>query len=125
MVSLCTSCDIAGTESFIDYLDLEQCKSKCLDDVTCLGIDFGKGRRDRQCYHNFAQNVKFGSHSYFDAWIKTNVCGILFKNHNYQKVFCLNIYITMKFIEKSNFLSFIRKLINVLRKEKCADVMGW
>ena len=47
MVPLCTSCDISGGERRVygTGLTLEQCKSKCLDDTTCLGIDFGKYSR--------------------------------------------------------------------------------
>ena len=76
MLSLCTSCDISGRESSAGTgLTLETCKSKCLDDSTCLGIDFGKGSRAGQCYFNHEQNVRYGSHGGFDGWSKTTECG--------------------------------------------------
>ena len=78
MVPLCTSCDISGGERRVygTGLTLEQCKSKCLDDTTCLGIDFGKYSRTGQCYINYEQNVDYGSHGSFDGWSKSNYCGI-------------------------------------------------
>jgi len=75
MLNLCTSCDISGRERRVATgLTLEQCKSICLDNSTCLGIDFGKNSRAGECYFNFEQNINFGSHGNFDAWSKSTNC---------------------------------------------------
>ena len=79
MVYLCTSCDISGSERRVGKrLTLEQCKSKCLDDSTCQGIDFGKHSRAGECYFNLKQIVDFGSHGSFDGWSKSSDCGTFF-----------------------------------------------
>ena len=76
MVYLCTSCDISGGEkSGGTGLTLEQCKSKCLDDSTCLSIDYGKDSRAGACYFNIEQNVNAGFHESFDGWSKSTDCG--------------------------------------------------
>jgi len=75
ILNLCTSCDISGRERRVATgLTLEQCKSICLNDSTCLGIDFGKNSRAGECYFNFEQNINFGSHGNFDAWSKSTNC---------------------------------------------------
>ena len=75
MVSVCTSCDISGGENFVEGVDtLDECKSRCLRTPSCKAIDFGKGSRVGQCYLN-NRNSDYGSHSRFDAWKKTTVCG--------------------------------------------------
>jgi len=75
MCPLCTSCDISGSETMAGSgLSLDQCKSKCLDNASCRGIDFGKGGRAGQCYLNLGQNVNFGSHSDFDGYSKNSDC---------------------------------------------------
>ena len=76
MQRLCTSCDISGKEEKIGTgYSLVQCKSECLNDAKCLGIDFGKGKRDGECYFNYDEYVGYGSHENFDAWTKTTFCG--------------------------------------------------
>ena len=79
MCPLCTSCDITGSETMAgSSLSLDQCKSKCLDDASCRGIDFGKGWREGQCYLNHGQNTNFGSHESFDGYSKNSDCGNFF-----------------------------------------------
>jgi len=76
MCHLCTSCDISGSETTGGSgLSLDQCKSKCLDDASCRGIDFGKGGRAGECYLNHGENVNFGSHDSFDGYSKNSDCG--------------------------------------------------
>ena len=75
MEYLCTSCDIKGSERRVGKgFTLEQCKSKCIDDSSCLGIDFGKNKRAGECYFNTKQNVNYKSHGNFDGWRKSNQC---------------------------------------------------
>ena len=77
MLSLCTLCDISGAERKIGTgYALEQCQNECLEDTTCLGIDFGEnGGRSGECYFNFDQNEKFQQHTNFKAWSKNPNCG--------------------------------------------------
>ena len=77
MLNLCTSCDISGRERRVATgLTLERCKSICLNDSTCLGIDFGKNSRAGECYFNFEQNINYESHGNFNAWSKSTNCGM-------------------------------------------------
>ena len=82
MRHLCAYCEITGRESYVGTLTLEQCKSKCLVDATCLGIDFRKYSATGSCYLNFEQNVNFRSYANYESWSKTNYCGILFNSYN-------------------------------------------
>ena len=76
MVPLCPSCDILGRETrFGAGLTLEECKSGCLNNSTCLGIDFGINGREGECFFNEEQNVNFESHENFDGWSKSTNCG--------------------------------------------------
>ena len=71
MKTLCTSCDVSGKEKRIGTgYTLESCKQACIADDSCLAIDFGKNGRFGECYFNYEQNTKYGSHSNFDAWTK-------------------------------------------------------
>ena len=87
MCTLCTSCDISGSETLVaSGITLDECKSKCLSDRSCKGIDFGKGRRAGVCYLNYGwhygdyawKNTDFGYHGYFDGYSKKYDCGNLF-----------------------------------------------
>ena len=78
IIPLCTSCDISGKESRIGQkYTLVQCKTQCLNDTNCLGIDFGKGDRGGECFFNYEQNDDFGNHKNFDGWKKSSNCGVL------------------------------------------------
>ena len=41
MVAECTWCEIKGRERFVGKYSLEECKSKCLENDDCKGIDWG------------------------------------------------------------------------------------
>ena len=46
-------------------------------DPKCKGVDFGKGGRAKECYHNFGGDGKsYGNHHSFDAYTPT-LCGML------------------------------------------------
>ena len=78
MLPLCTSCDISGTETKAgEDITLVECTSRCLNDETCLGIEFGKGGRKGECYLNHDQNVKFRGHAHFDGWSKSTNCSTI------------------------------------------------
>ena len=88
MVPLCPSCDISGRETrFGAGLTLEECKSGCLNNSTCLGIDFGINGREGECFFNEEQNVNFESHENFDGWSKSTNCG------NYNSYYLLVIMV--------------------------------
>ena len=77
MTALCTDCHILGEEGRIGSgYTLQKCKNACLNDTTCLGIDFGKNGRDGECYFNYDQNEDFVDHADFDAWRKNSDCGM-------------------------------------------------
>ena len=91
MCTLCTSCDISGSETLVaSGITLDECKSKCLSDRSCKGIDFGKGRRAGVCYLNYGwhygdyawKNTDFGYHGYFDGYSKKYDCGNLFFHYH-------------------------------------------
>ena len=42
MVAECTWCEIKGRERFVGKYSLEECKSKCLENDDCKGIDWGR-----------------------------------------------------------------------------------
>jgi len=73
MVPLCIGCKIGNEESVHaggNYI-LDGCKSLCLEDDTCVGIDFGNVKIKENvpfgdCYLN---KKRFDSSSY-DAWEK-------------------------------------------------------
>ena len=89
MVPLCSSCDISGKETrFGNGLTLEECKSGCLNNITCLGIDFGRYERVGECFFNEEQNVNFEAHESFDGWSKSTNCGNY--NRYYEFVIMLN-----------------------------------
>ena len=74
---LCTSCDISGREIRVSQkYTLVQCKTQCLNDNNCLGIDFGKGDRGGECFFNYEQNDDFRSHKNFDGWKKFSNCSV-------------------------------------------------
>ena len=86
MEPLCTSCDISGKEEKIGTgMTLEECKLECLDDPNCQGIDFGKDKRNGECYFNYEEGASFGDHENFDAWSKKSECGTLL--HNNEKLY--------------------------------------
>ena len=37
----CSACEIEGREKYKDHRSLDQCKSECLKDDECKGIDWG------------------------------------------------------------------------------------
>ena len=75
MLPLCTLCDISRTETKAgDDITLVECTSRCLNDDTCLGIEFGKGGRKGECYLNHDQNVKFRGSEHFDGCSKSTNC---------------------------------------------------
>ena len=74
MVFVCNNCHITGRETQVAKgITLEECKSRCVDDDTCLGIDFGAER----CYFNYDQNDNTEAYTGFDAWKKNAECGTL------------------------------------------------
>ena len=76
MLPLCTSCEISGKETRIGSdLSIGQCKAKCLQDKTCIGIDFNND--NGKCYFNHDQHVRvsFDADGKFDAWTKSSKCG--------------------------------------------------
>jgi len=75
MAEYCVDCDIEGAEVLrgSDYT-LTQCQDECLEDPSCLGIDFGKGSRSGECFFNTDEVSSYSSASEFDAWRKANTC---------------------------------------------------
>ena len=66
---------------------LEECKLQCLDDPNCQGIDFGKDKRNGECYFSKEEGASFGDHENFDAWSKKSECGMLLHdNENLYKL---------------------------------------
>ena len=75
MQSVCKSCQIQGSETIGGKdLTFEECKSKCVKNDNCLGIDFGKGKKKGICWLQTEQNTKTSHHENFDAWRKTSNC---------------------------------------------------
>jgi len=65
MVLLCRSCDIKGDETNLGEMPNEICKSKCLKDKDCIGIDIIEEFPTGACYLNYGfKNAKF------NAWKK-------------------------------------------------------
>ena len=78
MQFVCKSCQIQGSETIVGIgLTLRECKSKCIKNDNCLGIDFGKGSRKGICWLQTEQNTRTSNHKYFDSWKKTTDCGTL------------------------------------------------
>ena len=51
MVSYCTMCEIKGRERYVGHYSLDQCKTKCLKNNQCKGIDYGVFPPNmNQCY---------------------------------------------------------------------------
>ena len=76
MKPLCKSCDMTGRAVKIATgITLEQCKLKCMNDDSCLGIDYGKGSSFGKCYFNYQQNEGFIRSRFYDAWRKGHECG--------------------------------------------------
>ena len=72
MKPLCSSCSLLGREKLGGMgLTLEECKKLCMDDETCLGINFGNSLK---CTLNIQQNEKYSKSTYFDAWRKDPEC---------------------------------------------------
>lgn len=68
---LCTSCDYSGQSETKHSTDgtLAACQESCAADSQCKGIDFGKGERAKECYHNFGgDSVSLVHHGSFDAY---------------------------------------------------------
>jgi len=75
MEKLCDNCDISGSEvSKGSGYTLSSCQNECLQDPSCLGIDFGKNGRLGECFFNTGQATSHGSNSDFDGWRKANTC---------------------------------------------------
>ena len=71
-VKLCSSCDIEsnpGEKRIGDKMTLIQCKESCRKHLDCTAIDYGKGSRSMQCYHNYGGKTSHSSHSKFDVYI--------------------------------------------------------
>ena len=82
MQPLCESCDMSGREKQVaSGLTLEECKLKCMNDNTCLGIDFGKGHRSGACYFNYQQNTRYTRSAYYNAYRKDPKCGKFLTYH--------------------------------------------
>ena len=79
MVFQCTRCEIKGDEARIQMGYTEkQCKSECLKDDDCMGIDFGiDDGRDGECYFNYENVTVIGTkhHNSFVSWRKNLDCG--------------------------------------------------
>ena len=80
MVSMCTDCDAWGNKKYIDKSTVDECKSRCLNEPTCVAIHFGKGSDHQGCYFSlevriFNGSIMFYENSGYDAWKKTTVCG--------------------------------------------------
>ena len=78
MQSVCKSCQIQGSETIAGTdLTFEECKSRCVKNDNCHGIDFGKGTKKGICWLQTEQNTITSHHDSFDAWKKTSHCGTL------------------------------------------------
>ena len=98
MEPLCTSCDISGKEEKMGTgMTVEECKLECMDDPNCFGIDFGKDKREGECYFNYEEDVGFGDHDNFDAWRKKPDCGtLLHDNYKLHKLLLLLIMLLIR-----------------------------
>ena len=69
--NLCSSCDVDSNpgEKYIGQITLIECKESCRTDEDCTAIDYGKGSRSMECYHNYGEKTSHGPHSGFDAYI--------------------------------------------------------
>jgi len=69
--NLCSSCNVHSNpgEKYIGKITLIECKESCRTDEDCTAIDYGKGSRSMECYHNYGGKTSHGRHSGFDAYI--------------------------------------------------------
>ena len=78
MIPLCSSCVISGRNTRVrEGLRLEECKSECLNNSTCLGINFERNGREGDCsfIFNEEQHVNFEANENFEGWSKSTNCG--------------------------------------------------
>jgi len=67
---LCNSCEYSGSERRVSTGGtLAACQASCAADPKCKAIDFGKGSRAKQCYHNYDSNGSGHGHGSFDSYI--------------------------------------------------------
>ena len=68
---LCTSCDVksSSSEKYAGKKTLLDCQKSCREEASCTAIDYGKGPRSMQCYHNYGREQRHSPHSNFDAYI--------------------------------------------------------
>ena len=70
MVSYCTMCEIKGRERYVGHYSLDQCKTKCLKNNQCKGIDYGFLPPNMyQCYFAL-EDVIFAGASYYSPTFK-------------------------------------------------------
>merc|ERR1712032_1379614 len=67
---LCNSCEYSGSERRVSTGGtLAACQASCAADPKCKAIDFGKGSRAKQCYHNYDSNGSGHGHGSFNSYI--------------------------------------------------------
>ena len=65
-------CEIAGREVYMEKKEyFFECRDGCFKDPACVGYDYGWGKRNKECYYNYAARpLKTIKNKYFDAWEK-------------------------------------------------------
>ena len=68
---LCTSCEVESSpsEKYVGKKTLIDCKQSCKEEAVCTGVDYGKGSRSMECFHNYGGKQSHTTNSDFDAYI--------------------------------------------------------
>ena len=73
MVNQCYNCEFSGGEKRKTNGSIDDCKSQCLADPSCVGIDAGNS--NNACYFVDSTNVETSATSNYQAWKKSTNCG--------------------------------------------------
>ena len=74
MVNQCYNCEFSGGETRKTDGSIDDCKSQCLADPSCVGIDAGNS--NNRCYFvDYDYQARTSGNSYYQAWKKSTICG--------------------------------------------------